>query len=169
MKRRTFGEFVDRKKRECIKQLMTIKEMLASNGLKVDNFLTESEDDPYIYCYNPARSGSFDGIRIYKVGNTIAFRIQKENETHPYGSAYQLPIEEMFHDFLGDGDMDQEKAGKKVIESVTKEIRRFFDKSAEAESKEREQNSEMNKDSAGAALVRTTGTDYSALIYNKAG
>lgn len=167
MRRRTFGEFVDRKKRESVRQLTIIKQLLESSGLKVENFLNENDDEPYIYCYNPMKSGSFDGIRVYKIGNTIAFRIQKENETHPYGSAYQLPIEEMFHDFLGDDDVDQEKAGKKVIEAVAKEIRRFFDKSAEAESEERQRNSELNQDSAGNVLVRTTGTDYSSLVYSK--
>ena len=55
------------------------------------------------------------------------------------------------------------------LEAVAKEVRRFFDKSAEAESDERERNSETNADSAGNALVRTTGTDYSALVYNKTG
>lgn len=169
MRRRTFGEFVDRKKRESIRQLKLLKQLLESNGMKTENFLMENDDEPYIYCHNPVNTGSFDGIRIYKIGNTIAFRIQKENETHPYGSAYQLPVEEMFHDFLADEDIDQEKAGKKVIESVAKEIRRFFDKSAEAESDERDQNSEMEKDSAGNVLVRTTGTDYSSLVYNKTG
>lgn len=166
MKRRTFGEFVDRKKRESVRQLTIIKQLLESNGLKVENFLIEGDDEPYIFCYNPMNTGSFDGIRIYKIGNTIAFRIQKENETHPYGSAYQLPVEEMFHDLLGDDGMDQEKAGSEVIKGVAKEIRKFFDKSAEAESNERE-SSELNQGSAGNALVKTTGTDYSALVYNK--
>lgn len=170
MRRRTFGEFVDRKKRECVRQLQIIKQLLERHGLKVENFLTtDSEDDPYIFCFSPTKNGSFDGIRIYKIGESIAFRIQKENETHPYGSAYPLPIEDMFHDFLGEGDVDQKKAGLRVIEAVTKEVRKFFDKSVEAESEERERSSELDQDSAGSALVRTTGTDYSSLIYNKAG
>lgn len=165
MRRRTFGDFVDKKKRECVRQLTLIKQLLEVSGLKVENFLTESEDDPYIFCFSPSQN-SFDGIRVYKIGKTIAFRVQKENETHPYGAAYPLPVEEMFHDFLGDRDIDQKKAGKKVIEAVSKEIRRFFEKSIEAESEEREKDNEMNK-GGGNSLIRGSGSDYSSLVYNK--
>lgn len=169
MRKRSFGEFVDKKKRESIRQLTLLKQLLESGGMKVENFLdTDDKDDPYIFCFMPTRNGSFDGIRIYKIGENIAFRIQKENKTHPYGSAYPLPIEEMFHDFLADEDADQKKAGEKVIKSVVKEVRRFFDKSVEAEREEREQAIEAEKDTEGNVLVRTTGTDYSSLVYNKA-
>ena len=169
MRKRSFGEFVDKKKREGLRQLKLVKQLLEASGLKVENFLdTDDKDDPYIFCFMPTKNGSFDGIRIYRIGEEIAFRIQKENKTHPYGSAYPLPIEEMFHDFLSDEDADQKKAGEKVIKSVVKEIRRFFDKSVEAEREERERDIEQEKDTEGNVLVRTTGTDYSSLVYNKA-
>jgi len=167
MRNKSFGEFVDKKKRESIKQLTLVKQLLEQQGLKVENFLTTSEDDPYVFCFCPTRNGSFDGIRIYKIGDELAFRIQKENQTHPYGAAYPLPIEEMFHDLLGDLDSDQMKAGEKVMDAVHKEVRSFFDKSIEAERDERERNIEMEKDTEGNVLVRTTGTDYSSLVYNK--
>jgi hypothetical protein len=170
MKKRSFGEFVDKKKRESLRQLLLVKQLLEHSGLKVENFLdTEDTDDPYVFCFMPAKNGSFDGIRIYKIGEEIAFRIQKENKTHPYGSAYPLPIEEMFHDFLIDDGADQKKAGEKVIKAVVKEVRRFFDKSVEAEKEERELDIEREKDTEGNVLVRTTGTDYSSLVYNKSG
>ena len=170
MKQKSFGEFVDKKKRDSVRELELIKGLLESNGLKVENFLkTSHEDEPYVFCFSPTRNGSFDGIRIYKIGNSLAFRIQKENKTHPYGSAYPLPVEDMFNDFLSDEDVDQMKAGKKVIESVNKEIRRFFDKSVEAERDERSQGVDGDEgDSEGNVMVRTTGTDYSSLVYNKA-
>ena len=168
MKKRSFGEFVDKKKRENIRQLTILKQLLESGGMKVENFLnTDDEDEPYIFCFTPSRNGSFDGIRIYKIGGNVAFRIQKENKTHPYGSAYPLPIEDMFHDFLSD-EPDQRKAGEQVIKNVVKEVRRFFDKSIDAEREERQQSIEQEKDSQGNVLVRTTGTDYSSLVYNKA-
>ncbi len=169
MRRKSFGEFVDKKKRECVKQLTILKQILEHNGMRVDNFVNaESDDEPYIYCVSPTRNGSFDGVRIYKIGDQLAFRVQKENRTHPYGSAYPLPIEEMFNDFLSDEGTDQEKAGKKVMEAVAKEIKRFFEKSLEAESNEREKNIESDKDSAGNVSVRSTGgTDYSAMVFNK--
>lgn len=165
MRKKSFGEFVDKKKRESIRQLKLLKQILEAKGMKVENFLESSEDaEPYIFCFNPTKSGSFDGIRIYKIGAHLAFRIQKENKTHPFGSAYQLPIEEMFHDFLTDEGTDELKAGKKVMEAVNKEIRNFFDKSIEAERENREK--EVDKDK-GSITLRTGGADYSALVYNK--
>lgn len=167
MRNKSFGDFVDKKKRESIRQLRLLKQVLESHGLKVENFLNADDDDPYVFCYSPSKSGSFDGIRIYKIGDQLAFRIQKENRTHPYGKAYPLPIEDMFHYFLSDDDVDQTKAGKKVIDSVVKEVRRFFDKSIEAERDERHKDIDQDNPE-GNVLVRTTGTDYSSLVYNKA-
>lgn len=169
MRHKSFGEFVNKKKRESIKQLKIVKQLLEQGGLRVDNFLeTDDTDDPYIYCFSPSRNGGFDGIRIYKIGNQIAFRVQKEAKTHPYGSAYQLPVEEMFSDFLSDEGIDQRKAGKKVMESIVKEVRKFFDVSNRAERDEREGKIDKEKDPQGNVLVKTTGTDYSSLVYNKA-
>ena len=169
MRHRSFGDFVHKKRRDAIRQLKIIKKMLEHQGMKVDNFLeaNDADADPYIYCYNPQKNGSFDGIRIYKVGENLAFRIQKENETHPYGPAYPLPIEDMFNDFMSDSGVDEKKAGMKIIESVGREVRTFFDKSVEAEKKNRAQD-DMGGDSAGSTMVRTTGTDYSSIIYSKA-
>lgn len=166
MKNTGFGAYVDKKKRESIRQLGIIKNMLENTGLKTESFL-DSEDDPYIFCRSPVGSGSFDGIRLYKIGDQLAFRVQKEKKTHPYGKAYPLPIEEMFHDFLSDEDIDQMKAGKKVMEAVSREIRRFFEKSVDAEKEEREKGVEQS-DSQGAVAVKSSGSDYSSMIYNKA-
>ena len=166
MRTKSFGEFVDKKKREAVRQLTLLKQLLESGGLKVENFLTNDGDEPYIFCYSSSGGGGFDGIRIYKIGDQLAFRVQKENKTHPYGTAYPLPVEEMFHDFLSDKDVDQMIAGKKVVEAVTKEVRRFFDKSGEAEKDDRS-NSLKQSDGQGDVLVRTTGTDYSALVFAK--
>ena len=166
MRNRSFGDFVDKKKRESIRQLRIMKQLLERHGLHVDNYLETGEDhEPYVFCYNPNRDGGFDGIRIYKIGSDLAFRIQKESKTHPYGAAYPLPIESMFSDFLSDDGIDEAKAGKKIIEAVSKEVKKFFERSLEAERDDRQQG--IEKDAAGSVLVRTTGTDYSALIYNK--
>lgn len=166
MKHHTFGAYVDKKKRESIRQLTLLKQLLEQSGMKVENFL-DTDSDPYIFCVSPTKNGGFDGIRIYKIGKDLAFRVQKENKTHPYGAAYPLPVEEMFHDFLSDDGMKQQEAGKKVMEAVAGEVRRFFEKSLEAEQAERERNLESDKENAGSVLVRTTGTDYSAMVYSK--
>lgn len=167
MRQVSFGDFVDKKKRESIRQLKLMHKLLEQNGLKVENFIDGKDgSEPYIFCYAPTKELGFDGIRIYKIGSELAFRIQKESKTHPYGSAYSLPIESMFSDFLSDDGVDQAKAGKKIIESVGKEIKKFFERSIEAERNERKL--DLDNMSNGNVLVRTTGTDYSALIYNKA-
>jgi hypothetical protein len=165
MKHKSFGDFLDKKKREGVKQLRVLHKLLERNGMKVESFIEANDPDaePYIYCYNPSRNGSFDGIRIYRIGEQLAFRVQKESKTHPYGSAYPLDIEEMFNDFLTDAKVDEQKAGEKVIEYVGKEIKRFFEKCIKAERDIRDASIE----DMGNILVKTTGTDYSALIFNK--
>jgi len=166
MRHKSFGDFVDKKKRESIEQLKTMKKILENNNMKVDSFLEVDQDhDPYIFCYNTKKDSGFNGIRIYKIGSDLAFRIQKESKTHPYGAAYSLPVESMFNDFLSDGDVDENKAGEKIIEAIGKEIKKFFEKSLEAERQDRR--SELDKESEGKVLLRTTGTDYSSMIYNK--
>ena len=143
-----------------------MKKLLENNGLKVESFIDNKDKrDPYIFCYNTNKESGFDGIRIYKIGSDLAFRIQKESKTHPYGAAYKLPIESMFNDFISDEGNNETKAGQKIIESVGKEIKRFFERSLEAERDGRKQNIEQG--AAGNVVLKTTGTDYSTLIYNK--
>jgi len=162
---KSFGSFVDKKKRESIRQLELMKKILEQNNFKVKDFLNEQDSDPYIFCYNPLKNSSFEGIRVYKIGNELAFRIQKESQTHPYGSAYPLPVESMFNDFLTDSDGDENEVSKQLIEAIGKEINNFFEKSSKAEESSRKLS--YNKDSVGSVLVRSTGTDYASLIYNK--
>jgi len=167
--RKTFGDFIDKKQRDTLKQLGLLKKLLERNGMKVESFLeTDEMNDPYIFCMNPMGGASFDGVRIYKVGSNLAFRVQKESQTHPYGNAYPLNVEEMFHDLLSDEGVDQTKAGERIIEMVGKEVKKFFEKSIDAERGERQSNIEGDAEHAGNVLVRTSGTDYSSLVYNKA-
>jgi hypothetical protein len=70
----------------------------------------------------------------------------------------------MFNDFLTDGG-DEDEVSKQLIEAIGKEINNFFEKSSKAEESSRKLS--YNKDSAGSVLVRSTGTDYASLIYNK--
>jgi hypothetical protein len=170
LKRHSFGEFITKKKRDSIKELNLVEKILKKHGLQVENHLSDSDgDDPYVFCYNPSKEGSFDGIRIYKIGDKIAFRVQKESQTHPYGRAYPIDIEQMYNDFLEDEDTSEDKAGKKVIEAVVKEIRKFFEKSVEIERDERKSafgDPSGSGEKDGIAL-RTQGTDYGNLIHGK--
>lgn len=166
---KSFGTYVNKRKRDSLKELKLVEKLLKNHGLRVENYLENSDgDDPYIFCYNPLKQGSFEGVRIYKIANMIAFRVQKESKTHPYGRAYHLPIEEMFDDFLEDENTSEEKAGKKVIEAVVKEVRRFFEKSVEIEKDDRMSSIEGEPgEGMGNVAIRQTGTDYGSMIHNK--
>src|SRR5581483_6254789 len=124
-----FTEFIDKKEREAKKQLKIIEQILSKDGIKVKDHL--GDDDPYIYVHNPEKSSLFGGIRIYKVGDNIAYRVQKEEKTEPFGKAYGMDIEEMFEDLIN--DFKPEDAGKKIIHAVVQEVKKFFERTAKAE------------------------------------
>lgn len=168
MLHKSFGEFIDKKKRDATKQLEVVEGILRSSGLKVENFL-ESTKDPYIFCFNPLKNSSFDGIRIYKIGDQLAFRVQKENKTHPYGRAYPLDVEEMYNDLLSDDGIKETEAGKKVIEAVSKEVRRFFELSAEAEKDGRRSDIEDKGNSVGNVSLKPNVMDFGSASFNSKG
>ena len=159
----TFKEFIDKKTRHAKKQLDTLYKIFEKEGMSVSNHL--EDDDPYIFLSSPGSRLSFDGVRLYKIGNNIAFRVQKEIKTHPYGKAYSLDVEGMFDDLISD-NMDEEKAGKEVIKSVVEELRSFFNKSAEAEKELRDTEVEKSGDPLGKLVLRSTGTNYASQVVN---
>jgi len=159
-----FIEFIDKKERETKKQLKIIEQILLSNGMTVKNHL--DDDDPFLFVYNPSKNTFFEGIRIYKVGDQISFRVQKEASTEPFGRAYPMDIETMFEDLIS--DYKPEEAGKKIISAVTTEVKKFFNRSAIAEKDLRDK--EFDRDPWGKVVVRSSdyGMDYSNLTYMKA-
>lgn len=154
-----FLEFLDRKQREGKRHLKIIREVLRKAGKKVASYL--NEEDPYIFVYNDKSNTSFEGIRIYEIGNIVAYRIQKREQTHPYGKAYKLDMEGMFNDFMSE-NMEEEKAGEMVMNSLVDELDKFFAKSSKAEQSLREP--EQN---GLGLIVKTGGTDYASTILNK--
>jgi hypothetical protein len=163
---RSFVEFVDKKTKDTLRQLGLLKRVLEKNGMTVANFL--EDDDPHIFIRVNKKNLSFDGVRIYKIGGGLAYRVQKEEKTHPYGKAYSIDVEGMYDDMISD-EMDEEKAGKEVMKSLVQEIRKFFDKSSDAEKELRsiEFDKSSNKDPMGNIVARTTGTDYANQVHNK--
>jgi hypothetical protein len=161
----SFKEFVDKSGRRAKKELGVVKKVLEQAKMKVVDFT--DDEDPYIFVYSPDDGLSFDGVRIYKIGEQLAFRVQREAKTHPYGAAYGLDIKEMWQDLLSD-NMDEQEAGKAVMEAIVGELKNFFKKSAHAEKDLRA--SEIDKergDSLGRIAIKSTGTDYSNMIFNK--
>lgn len=151
-----FLEFINKKQREAQKHLALVERLLKKHGLKTKSYL--EEEDPYIFLYNPGQNLSFEGIRIYEIADVIAYRVQNEEQTHPYGTAYQLNLEEMFNDYMSE-NIKEEEAGKKVIESVLKELETFFKKSAIAEDNIKEKETLLQ--------IKTGGSDYSTSVFSK--
>jgi hypothetical protein len=161
---RSFRDFYENKVRLTIKQLNIIAAVMEKAGFRVDHYLGEQFDDPYVYIYNPNQNTSFAGVRLYKIGDKIAYRVQRENKTHPYGMAYSLEVELMFDDLMEEGELKPEKIGEKVMEMVVKEIRAFFEESAEAEHGDEEQ--EKRDDGLGMVHIRNPlGGDYSSMVH----
>lgn len=154
-----FLEFVDRKQREGKKHLKLIERLLRKGGMQVYPHI-ENEEQPYIFVKGTPKL-SFEGLRIYEIGEMIAYRIQKQEKTEPYGKSYMLDIEEMFNDFMSE-NMKEDEAGHKVIESVVEEIKKFFQKSEKAELELKDSGQDDN-----GLVMKTGGTDYSSTVLNK--
>jgi len=161
---KTFHEFVDKKTRRAKRQLQIVEKLLKQQGMTVGSFL--EGDDPYIFLKANKGSASFEGVRIYKIGGNLAYRIQKEEKTHPYGKAYSLDIEGMWDDLIGD-KMDEEAAGKKIISAVREEFENFFAKSLDAEKQLRQGDFDKKGNPMGNVMLTGTGSDYSNLVHSK--
>lgn len=159
-----FVEFIDKKERETKKQLKIIEKMLLAHDMKVKNHL--DDDDPFLFVYNPKKNTFFEGIRIYKIGDQIAFRVQKEEKTEPFGKAYPMDIEEMFTDLITDYKPDD--AGRRIMAAVTTEVKKFFEKSSLAERELRDKEFDVNPWSKVVVRSSDYGMDYSNLTYMKA-
>jgi hypothetical protein len=161
-----FLEFVDKKERDAIKQLQVLMQVLQKFNWEVEDF-TENIDDPYIFVKAPTKEElSFEGIRIYKIGKSLAYRIQNEAATHPYGKAYALDVESMYTDLVSD-DMDEQRAGQEVMNAINSEIKRFFKESLKAEKEMGSSEIEKDKDALGNVVIKSTGTDYSNQVTSK--
>ena len=160
---KTFNEFVDKKRRHQKRYLNIIRKMLEQNGTRIANHVDDEE--PYIFAFNNVTKLSFDGVRIYNIGDSMAYRVQKEEKTHPYGKAYVLDVEEIYNDLLSDNKKSEE-AAQAVIKAVSEEVTKFFEKSSEAETEL--QSRELEKrDTLGKVAIKSTGTDYSNTLSSK--
>jgi len=162
---KTFKDFADKKDRSNKKHLEIVYKVCEQGGLKVSNHL--DDDEPYIFVRNNAgQTLSFDGVRIYSIGDSMAYRVQKDENTHPYGRAYLLDLEEMFEDLVSD-NTSTEDAAKEIIKTVSENLKGFFDKSEKAEIEIRDDDIDKEKDPLGRAAVKSTGTDYSNTVTSK--
>ena len=160
---KSFTEFIDRKTRESKRQLGLLKKVVEQQGFTVKDHL--DDDEPYVFIKNPNKS-SFAGVRLYRVLDTLSFRIQKEETTEPYGRSYAIDVEEIYEDRLADKVKD-EKAAKDVMKVIGEELKRFFMKSSEAEREIRNGEFDQDGDPLDKVVIKSTGTDYSNAIGSK--
>jgi hypothetical protein len=160
----SFGEFCDKKTRTARKHLKLIERILRRSGFEVKDHSEEQE--PYLFLPTPAKKLSFGGIRIYQWGESVAYRVQKEEKTHPYGRAYRLDIKEMYDDLMSEEAMNEKKAANEVIDTIPKELKRFFEKSFDAERELRSIEFDQN-DPLGRVVVQNNSNDYTNMLHDK--
>jgi hypothetical protein len=148
-----FSSFLDKKNREVKSQLSVIRDVLKEANFKVEDFLCD--ESPYLFLQNTEEGLDFEGVRIYKVGSNIAYRIQKENKTAPYGAAYSLNIEDMFEDLIT--DVDEDKIAEQIKKAIKEEFNNFFKKSLKAQ----EEINSSSVDPLSKALVGGSHGDLS--------
>lgn len=122
-----FSSFLDKKNNEAKRQLKILKDIISESEMKVEEFIEGR--DPYLFVSNTEKDLNF-GVRIYKVGSELAYRIQRRKDTQPYGEAYPLNLESCFSDLVS--DMDEEEAAEKIKKAVVNDLKLFFKKSSEA-------------------------------------
>jgi hypothetical protein len=124
-----FTAFLDKKTNQARKELEILRDVLKEGGVEVKEFLKGG--DPYLFVPSTKKSLEFGGVRVYKIGSGVAYRIQNEAETQPFGASYPLGVEKMFYDLMG--DMGEEEAAEEIKKAVVEEFKNFFDKSLEAQ------------------------------------
>ena len=162
----TFGEFVDKKMRVARKRLGLVEKVLVRERFIVRPH-TEDTEEPYLYVISPNTRLSFGGVRIYVTGESVAYRVQKDDKTHPYGKSYRLDIEEMYDDLMSEDDMTEKKAAVEVVEAVGKELNKFFQESLKAEKEIKHSEFDAIGDPLGRVMVRSSMMDFGSLVNNR--
>lgn len=162
----TFGEFVDKKMRVSRKRLDLVERVLVREKFIVRPHLDDTEE-PYLYIASPHTRLSFGGVRIYITGESVAYRVQKDDKTHPYGKSYRLDIEEMYDDLMSEEEMTEKKAVVQVVEAVGKELNKFFQESLKAEKEIKHSEFDAIGDPLGRVAIRQSTMDYGNLVNNR--
>lgn len=147
-----FSSFLDIKNKNIIRELKIIKEILSKEFL-VEDFL--NKENPYLFLKFKNNQLQFEGLRIYKVGSNIAYRVQNYNDSEPYGKAYPLNLEEAFEDLVPDSS--EEEAAKIISDLLVNEFERFYELSCEAQNK----NIANNFIQSNSAILIGNNGDYS--------
>jgi len=161
----SFNAFLDAKERQAVRHLKLLGELLESEGFKVKNHTGEGQfkKDPYLYIFNPFKNTAFDGVRMYSIGEEIVYRVQREHDTHPYGTAYPLNVEGIYESLVEDGE--EKEVAKEVTKTIADEMRAFFKESARSE---KELERDDGEGGLGMVYIRNPlGGDYSSMVTDK--
>ena len=162
-----FSSFIDVKNKEIVEKLKVISKVLEQQ-FEVEEFLEDMEN-PYLYV-SPKRTMDlpFEGVRVYQIGSSFAYRVQNEKTSEPYGVAYPLNIEKAYEDLISDTE-DAELA--EIISNIMlEEFEKFFEQSAKAETDQRSvlfsrNPISKNQDVSNQVTVGRALGDYSNAIY----
>lgn len=155
----TFGDFLYKKERDNKENLRLLGLIFKKSGFKVKSGLGDGHS-PYVFIYKPSGLSkavddlSFDGVRLYFLGEVLAYRPQMRHNSQPFGEAYNMDVTGMFRDLMAEGD---KKAGLKVIHYIIQELRDFFIQSGKAD----QEMPDGGDDGQMGMIVGGTGSDYS--------
>ena len=169
---KTFLEFAVHRVRDYEpERLHDLFRLLQKGGLvAIDR--THQQNDPHIWVQAHPKPQEFDGVRVYLLGNICAFRVQKLATTQPYGKSYQLDLQEMFNKILermgNDAKTNMKLAVKELIKKVAEKIIGFYQLAIQDEEEFMQDQlyGPERTDVGGAALVPSSGFDYSMKVYS---
>jgi len=181
----TFFEFFKRDEYESRKHLKLLKKVFSDDGMYSIDFTDGEHEEPYIYVAAPS-DVSYQGLRVYQKGNILAFRVQKNPKTVPYGTPVEIKIQNILDKILMDVD-NEDDAVENLNKEICKIVKDFFKQTKTAE--EKILNAELSDDSLDGfgqitirnadneptsskastrdpAIMRMGGTPYSNTFYN---
>jgi hypothetical protein len=168
----TFLEYsIHRVREQQPKKLKLLLQAIKAAGLvAIDH--TDNEKDPHIFLKAFPQPEEFDGVRVYILGHIVAFRVQKNEGTSPYGKAYLLDMQKIYEDLLEEEDPNTEEEKretlKKLVRKIGDKIRNFWKDSIKDEEEQlKDELGSMNRtDIGGAMLAPAYGGDYSNAVYS---
>jgi len=176
---RTFLEFFHNHNTEdTCEKLVLLKKVLEKGGLQVHDG-THDHLNPFLFVKAWPKPNSFEGIRFYMNGDILSFRVQKYQETQPYGQAYHMDVQKMFEDNILN-KKDEKEALAETFKAIDQKVRKFFRDSKKAEDEivktqitsmdieDKTDDGRLNRKPDDAPLiVNPYGGDYSNKVYSK--
>jgi hypothetical protein len=153
-----FFDYINQSEMQAHRKLKIISDLLKSQQIK--NKLFNSDQEPHIFVFSTNPDTYFQGVRVYPIANSVAFKVQNKINTHPYGKPYLLDFEKMYNNLMGQKDASEEDCAKSIIDYICTELKKFFTMSAKYQYEKNPENIKL--------MVRSQGTDYSTKLFGGA-